>query len=117
MTSRSIATLSAVVLLLTGASMAAARPSSVRTTTVKVTAKDYSFKLSSQSVAHGRVTFLIKNTGRTPHDFSIAGHTSTIVQPGKSMRLTVNLKAGRFPYRCTIDSHAKLGMKGVLRVH
>ena len=116
MKSRSIAAVSAVVLLLGTATVAAARPTSVRATTVKVTAKDFSFQLSSQSVAHGRVTFVIKNTGKTAHDFWIAGHTSKIVQPGSSTRLTVRLKTGRYPYRCTVDSHAKLGMKGVLRV-
>jgi plastocyanin len=26
------------------------------------------------------------------------------------------LEKGSYPYKCTIDSHAKLGMKGVLRV-
>jgi uncharacterized cupredoxin-like copper-binding protein len=59
---------------------------------------------------------VIKNTGHTPHDFAIAGHTSSRVQPGKTTRLTVTLKKGRYPYRCTVDSHAKLGMKGVLHV-
>jgi uncharacterized cupredoxin-like copper-binding protein len=54
--------------------------------------------------------------GHTPHDFAIAGHTSSHVQPGQTTRLTVTLKRGRYPYKCTVDSHAKLGMKGVLQV-
>ena len=30
--------------------------------------------------------------------------------------MTVTLRKGKYPYRCTVDSHAELGMKGVLRV-
>jgi len=110
--------LAAVVLPLTfaGAGTAAYYPSTVKTTMVTVRASDFKFALSKTTVPHGRITFVIKNTGHTPHDFAIAGHTSSHVQPGKTTRLTVTLKKGRYPYRCTVDSHAKLGMKGVLHV-
>jgi plastocyanin len=91
-------------------------PAAVRSTTVKVTAKDYSFTLSTKTVKHGKVTFMIKNAGHTAHDFSIAGHTSKQIGPGKSTTLTVMLKKGRYPYSCTVDSHKALGMKGVLQV-
>src|SRR6476661_4361638 len=112
------ALLAAVVLPLTfaGTGAAAYYPSTMKTTTVTVRAKDFSFVLSRRTVPHGRVTFVIKNIGHTPHDFAIAGHTSSHVQPGHMTRLTVTLKAGRYPYKCTVDSHAKLGMKGVLHV-
>ena len=62
------------------------------------------------------MTFVIKNAGASPHDFAIAGHRSKTIGPGKTTRLTVTLKPGRYPYRCAVDSHASLGMKGVLRV-
>jgi uncharacterized cupredoxin-like copper-binding protein len=83
---------------------------------VNVTAKDYSFTLSKTSVRHGSIKFAIKNTGKTTHDFAIAGHASKMVAPGKTTSLTVTLKKGSYPYKCTVDSHAKLGMKGVLHV-
>jgi uncharacterized cupredoxin-like copper-binding protein len=110
--------LAAVVLPLTfaGAGAAAYYPSTAKTTMVTVRASDFKFALSKTTVPHGRITFVIKNTGHTPHDFAIAGHTSSRVQPGKTARLTVTLKKGPYPYRCTVDSHAKLGMKGVLHV-
>jgi uncharacterized cupredoxin-like copper-binding protein len=60
--------------------------------------------------------FTIKNAGKTAHDFAIAGHTSKMIAPGKSATMIVQLKAGRYPYKCTVDSHASLGMKGTLHV-
>jgi plastocyanin len=95
---------------------AAAHPRSAKTTTVRVAMKDFSFVLSTKTVKHGKVTFAIRNTGQTSHDFSIAGHTSKVIGPGKRTTLTVTLKRGSDPYKCTIDAHASLGMKGVLHV-
>ena len=92
-----------------------AQPSSTLHT-VKVTAKDYTFVLSPTKVPAGRVKFVIKDTGSAEHDFAIAGRTSKTIQPGQSTTMTVTLKKGKYPYRCTVDSHAELGMKGVLRV-
>lgn len=85
-------------------------------TTVRVTAKDFAFVVSRKTVPHGRVTFVIRNVSPAKHDFTIAGHVSKTIGPGKSTTLTVMLKRGRYPYECTVDGHADLGMKGVLRV-
>jgi uncharacterized cupredoxin-like copper-binding protein len=74
---RSIAV--AAVLAVTAAGVADAEPSSVHATTVKVTAMDFSFKLSMKVVKAGRVTFTIRNDGQTQHDFAIAGHRSKLV--------------------------------------
>ncbi len=106
----------ALLLSLVGVGSAAAHPLAGQATTVRVTAKDFSFALSTKTVAHGRVTFVIKNAGHAPHDFAIAGRRSSTIGPGKMTRLTVTLKRGRYPYRCTVDDHAELGMQGVLRV-
>jgi len=113
---RSIVLMSALVLALLGAGPATAGRSTKPPRTIDVTAKDYAFSLSTQSVHHGPVRFVIRNAGHTTHDFAIAGHTSKMVAPGKTTTLTVVLRKGRYPYRCTVDSHAKLGMKGTLRV-
>jgi uncharacterized cupredoxin-like copper-binding protein len=113
---RSGAAVAALVLALTVVASAAAGSATARSTSVKVTAKDFSFALSSKTVRHGRVTFVIRNSGKTVHDFAIAGHTSKAIGPGKTTTLTVTLKKGRYPYKCTVDSHAELGMKGTLRV-
>ena len=111
-----IPVLSAAVLAVAGVGTAAARPAATETTTVRVTAKDFSFVLSTKTVKAGQVTFVIHNASPALHDFAIAGHRSKTIEPGKTTRLTVTLKPGRYPYRCTVDSHAELGMKGVFRV-
>ena len=114
---RSLSAAAALVLALTVVGVAAARSSSTHVATVKVTAKDFSFVLSPKTVKHGRVTFVIRNAGHAPHDFAIAGPHSKTIGPGKTTKLTVTFaKRGSYPYRCTVDSHAELGMKGVLRV-
>jgi uncharacterized cupredoxin-like copper-binding protein len=114
---RPLSVLAVLALALAATGVAAARPARTHATTVKVTAKDYSFVLSHARVPHGKVTFEIRNDGRTAHDFAIDGRTSMTIEPGKTTTLTVTFtRAGRYPYRCTIDSHAQLGMKGTLRV-
>ena len=91
-------------------------PATTSVTTVHVTAKDFAFALSRRTVPHGRVRFVIRNTVSDPHDFAIAGHTSKTITKGQTTTLTVMLKKGRYPFKCTVDSHASLGMKGMLRV-
>lgn len=110
---RTILVLSASVLALA----AFAAPASATATTVRVTAKEYSFVLSTKRVKHGSVTFVIHNAGHTTHDFAIGGHTSPMIPPGRTKRLTVTLKPGRYTDSRMVDSHAQLGMKGVLRVY
>ncbi len=85
-------------------------------TTVTVTATEFKFKLSKLTVPHGSVTFTVVNKGKVAHDFKIAGKKTALIKPGKSARLTVTLKAGKYPYLCTVPGHAAAGMKGTLRV-
>jgi uncharacterized cupredoxin-like copper-binding protein len=108
-----VGTMLAVALALTGASAVHSEPTSLSTTVVKVKAKDFVFVLSRKSAPHGKVKFVITNPSPAVHDFAIAGHKSKPVQPGKSTTLVVTLTKGRHPYKCTVDSHARLGMKGV----
>jgi uncharacterized cupredoxin-like copper-binding protein len=113
---RSIAFLLTAVLGLSLAGIAAAHPAAQKATTVRVVAKDYKFVLSTKTVRHGRITFDIKNEGATNHDFKIDEYRSKMIKPGTSTTMTVTLKAGKYHYMCSVDSHAKLGMRGTLRV-
>jgi uncharacterized cupredoxin-like copper-binding protein len=86
------------------------------TTSVSVTAKEFKFTLSKASVPHGKVAFKVVNKGKLAHDFSIAGHKTALIKPGKSATLTVTLKKGSWAYKCTVPGHAAAGMKGKLKV-
>ena len=101
---------------LVAAAPVAAGPSAAAATTVNVTMKEFKFTLSKAKVPHGKVTFKLINKGKIPHDFAIAGKKSKSIAAGKTGTLIVMLKAGKVPYKCTLDSHAKLGMKGTLTV-
>jgi uncharacterized cupredoxin-like copper-binding protein len=94
--------------------------SAVKATAVTVTAgspSEFRFKLSKTKVPHGSVTFTVKNAGAVPHDFKIAGKKTKLLNPQQSAKLTVTFaKAGKYPYLCTVPSHAVLGMKGTLTV-
>ncbi len=94
----------------------AAHSSAAAATTDTVTMKEFKFTLSKAKVPHGKVTFKLTNKGKIPHDFSIAGKKSKSIPAGKTGTLIVTLKKGKLPYKCTLDSHAKLGMKGTLTV-
>ena len=108
--------IAAATLALAGSGLARPGSASVATTGVKVKTKNFVFVLSKKSVLHGKVKFVITNPSTVVHDFAIAGKKSKMVEPGDSTTLTVVLKKGKYPYKCTVDSHAKLGMKGVLKV-
>jgi len=83
---------------------------------VSVTAMEFKFKLSKLSVPHGTVVFTVANKGKIQHDFKINGKKTALIKPGKSAKLTVTFKAGKFKYLCTVPGHAALGMKGTLTV-
>jgi uncharacterized cupredoxin-like copper-binding protein len=90
-------------------------PASARTTatTVKVTAKEYKFVLSTKTARHGTVIFKVTNKGKIKHDFKIAGKKTPMLRPGKTASLTVTLAKGKtYTYICTVPGHAQLGMKG-----
>ena len=100
------------------APFAAAHPAAKqKTTTIKVIAKEYKFILSKKSAPAGKVIFKVVNKGKANHDFKIAGKKTVTIKPGKSAKpLTVMLKKGKkYPFKCTIDSHALFGMKGTFK--
>jgi uncharacterized cupredoxin-like copper-binding protein len=102
----------AVVAAALGGSALAARTS----TSVGVGMSEFKFALSKKSAPAGSVTFTLTNKGKLPHDFKIGGKKSPLISPGKSGKLTVTLKAGKYPYLCTVPGHAAGGMKGTFTV-
>jgi plastocyanin len=104
----------AIVAALVYAEVSAARPAAA---SVGVTAKEFKFVLTRKSVSKGAVTFTVVNKGKIAHDFKINGKKTPLIKPGKKAILKVTFaKAGSYRYICTVLGHAKLGMKGVLKV-
>jgi uncharacterized cupredoxin-like copper-binding protein len=97
-----------------GASSVLAAKGQTQKTTVKVSALDtLRFTLSRKSAPHGVVSFVVTNKGGIKHDFWINGKKTIQLGHNKSATLTVTLKKGKFPYKCTVDGHAAAGMKGI----
>ena len=106
----------AAVGLATGV-LAASGATSRPVTRVTVSATEFEFTLSRQSVPIGTVVFTVVNRGKLAHDFRIAGHTTPLLKPGRSATLRVTFtRKGRYGYVCTVAGHAAAGMKGVLAV-
>jgi uncharacterized cupredoxin-like copper-binding protein len=120
-TIRPIAVLAAVALTtLALAQIASARTDTEATasaTTIQVKGGEFFFKLSTKSIAKpGKVTFVFKNVGHVAHDFKINRKVTPKIGPGKTAKLVVTFKKGKYPFLCTVPGHAAAGMKGVLTV-
>jgi uncharacterized cupredoxin-like copper-binding protein len=107
--------LAALIAALGAASIAFAHPQAAASTTVKVTATEFKFKLSTKTAKHGVTIFKVTNKGKIAHDFKIAGKKTPKLGPGKSGTLKVTLSKGNHKYICSIDSHAQFGMKGTFK--
>jgi uncharacterized cupredoxin-like copper-binding protein len=118
-TRQQIAVLAAAVTLVAAVSAFGGSNAS-SATTVNVTAgkpSEFHFILSKKTIVKGRTTFKVTNKGTIEHNFRIAGKKTVLIKPGKTATLKVTFtKAGKFPFLCTVPSHAAAGMKGTLRV-
>ena len=85
--------------------------------TVAVTATDRAFRLSLKSAPAGAVGFVVRNAGKSPHDFKIAGKRTPVLRPGKTATMIVTFKkAGKYPYASTVAGDANEGLKGTFLV-
>jgi uncharacterized cupredoxin-like copper-binding protein len=86
-------------------------------TRITVTAgkpSEFKFTLSKKKIAAaGTVIFTVVNKGETAHNFVIAGKKTPMIKPGGSAKLRVVFKKkGSYAFKCSVDGHARLGMKG-----
>jgi len=86
-------------------------PAKTAGATIQVKEIEYKITLSTHKVAHGTVTFVVKNAGHIAHNLTIQGgkHTANI-SPGKTVKLTVTLKKGAYTLYCSVPGHRQLGM-------
>lgn len=88
---------------------------------VVVEANEYKFTPSALTVAAGKVTFYVRNAGRTEHEFEIFKGDKVVDEveglvPGLAKNLTVDLAPGEYTFMCKLSGHDQLGMKGTLTV-
>src|SRR5437764_8917455 len=88
-------------------------------TTIKET--EYALAPGTVQVSKaGTVTLIADNAGKMEHALEIEGNgtdrkTATI-SPGKTAKLTVQLKPGHYDLYCPIDGHKQLGMDATVKV-
>jgi iron uptake system component EfeO len=116
LTTRVATVIAAFIALATISAPAFAQRSHATGTAVTVTSTEFKFKLSKTSAPAGSVTFTLSNKGSIGHDFKIAGKKTAVIGHGKTAKLTVTLKKGKYAYSCTVPGHAAAGMKGVFTV-
>ena len=84
---------------------------------VTVTATDSKFTLSKGSAPVGTVIFTVKNRGKRPHNFKIAGKKTRLLAARQSATLRVTFsESGRYAYRSTVSGQAAAGMRGTFSV-
>jgi plastocyanin len=97
---------------LTGGSPAGA---GTKRTTVTAVETEFKIKLSKATFSPGAYTFVAENKGNVTHALEITGPglhdaTTKLLGPGKSAKLNVTLKKGKYDVFCPVPGHKALGM-------
>jgi len=88
----------------------------------QVSAREYSYSLSRQSVRAGKAVIQLVNYGQDPHDLRVqrvgARHIAgtPIVQAGDRYDLVTKLAAGRYLLWCSVADDRARGMRALLVV-
>jgi plastocyanin len=82
---------------------------------VSVSETEWKVALPSTTLAAGQYTFNLKNDGHIPHDLTINGpgvsnQKTPVINPGKTAKLTVELKGGSYDFYCSVPGHKAAGM-------
>jgi hypothetical protein len=89
---------------------------------VQVTALEFEYRLSRQTLRSGPALIELVNLGEDEHDLRLrrVGGTRTYVLakvlPGERRTLATRLRPGRFRLWCSVANHAERGMTAPLRV-
>ena len=83
---------------------------------------DVKFTKSKLMTSARRVTLVMKNPGSSglAHGVAVDGHgidrKGKVVAPGKTSKVTVSVKPGKYTFYCPEEGHRAAGMKGKLIV-
>ncbi|MDQ6746615.1 MAG: cupredoxin domain-containing protein [Candidatus Dormibacteraeota bacterium] len=106
-----------------GASPAAQAAPAVPAGAVMVTLEDYDIMPATLDLKPGHVVFYVKNTGKTPHNFTLNDGTGKAlfntpnINLGQAVVLQADISPAATKYICTQPGHRSLGMEGTLTVN
>jgi len=88
---------------------------------VPVSEVEFKIKLPSTTLSPGAYTFDLTNDGHVGHDLVVDGpgvsnEKTPVIDPGKTAKLTVDLKSGTYKLYCSVPGHEQAGMKLELKV-
>ena len=88
---------------------------------VPVTESEFKIDLPKTTLTAGTYTFDLSNKGHIGHDLVFDGpgvdkKKTPVIGPGKTAKLTVDLKSGTYKVYCSVPGHEQLGMKLELKV-
>jgi plastocyanin len=117
--SRPVLVVAALALALLGAATAGVvARAGVTKSTITVTEREFRITPSTRKAAKGRVRIVVKNAGKYPHALAIRGagvnKRTSVIKPGKSAVLLVDLRSGSYSLWCPVPGHAARGMKATL---
>src|SRR2546429_6260185 len=106
-----------------------AAPSTTKSTTtapaapksVAVTEVEFKIELPSTTLAPGTYAFDLTNKGQVGHDLVFNGpgvdnEKTPVIDPGKTAKLTVDLKTGTYDVYCSVPGHKQAGMDVKVKV-
>jgi len=111
----------------TSASTTTAPSTSVPTTaptapkSVPVTEVEFKIELPSTNLSPGAYTFDLTNKGHIGHDLvfngpGVSNEKTPVIDPGKTAKLTVDLKSGTYDVYCSVPGHKQAGMDVKVKV-
>ncbi len=111
----------------TSASTTTAPSTSVPTTaptapkSVPVTEVEFKIELPSTNLSPGAYTFDLTNKGHIGHDLvfngpGVSNDKTPVIDPGKTAKLTVDLKSGTYDVYCSVPGHKQAGMDVKVKV-
>jgi uncharacterized cupredoxin-like copper-binding protein len=82
---------------------------------VPVSEVEFKIELPSTTLAPGTYTFDLTNKGHVGHDLVFNGpgvdnEKTPVIDPGKTAKLTVDLKSGTYDVYCSVPGHKQAGM-------
>ncbi len=88
---------------------------------VPVTEVEFKIELPSTSLSPGSYTFDLTNKGTVGHDLvfngpGVSNEKTPVIGPGKTAKLTVDLKSGTYDVYCSVPGHKQAGMDVKLKV-